>query len=1603
MGVAMRNTDGFAGLESLEQRTLLTTVYDFDPYTADQVGLENTLYGSAGSIYVDEFGDLIARDGYEWGGGSDLFRLESNSWRSFGSEFVPNGDFIGSFETYFGFGSLLASNYADKSSSPPAGVISITNSGTVRQAWVPDASSPGAELDAWGSVPNGSFRIVIEYHDSFRLDDSTLREIHPELTSPSGSTIALTSRRIDSNSSDWAIESKVRYAYELEPPGGSWDKSDNGAYTFTIEAGAIADAVGNTFDQEFTRTFLIDCPDNGLDWTGQPWKPLPFTEPGPLEPLPLNSWRSDYKGFRGTTLFGSAVSDGDSYGGVSVLLQASDGSGYQIAELSTTGEPVYRPVELPGTIMKAWGSSSGGFIVATNSPASPYAPTQLVHVDRGGAVRIIIDESDFISWNDGAFASSGESVPSVSLDGSVVVWYGIPTAKGASRASTHRASGFFAAVQSGGDWSLMRVGGDRANGYIEAGESFTDLNRNRKFDEGVEVATVYGASFEDIGPLGLGYRVHVSNSARTGGAFKVLFSQSDSPELWVVDVVPDSASSGGYSVSAPDLILQQKWSADGDTGSSGATNFWWSNEPITSIHLWDRSINAEGVIAFMAFTESGSRLVVRANPAGLRPVLYVPGIMGSFPVRDQTLAWLLQRGAPPQWMEIDPLANGYADILRSLTNVGYTPGVDLISAVYDWRMPPGPAPIREGGIGSIDGYVDGITAASISDGVFEYGVDYLGYWLKRAASTWALIHPGVPLDSVDIIAHSTGGLVARTYIQSLAYLGAEQAGLPRINELVMIGVPNRGASKAWNVLHDNWIGDISYMAVFSTIMEVAREKMISIGQIFGPGGTSITPAMVAAHAQRLDPSNPNEYEAFIDLYCPTIRSLLATYPMLDIDRDGVPELAVGRAGTAYPLDVPNPILERNEWVLDLNNGLDLNYTSWTFMDLLTDPVRDPNRFGGHRAGGYTGATVIYGESSVTLSYAAMRLGALDSGVALESDEFWPWQVFRMTDEVSGYAGLTERWYRDKSHDVGDLTVPRQSSRDQFLGDPRFRVRGFTSNVASTSGPGTTAVTAGRTDHVGLNSNADVQRLVLETLGIAPLSSQISTILAAVDAWNVGSTLSGMLIISLIVDPVQGYVVDGLGRRLGWTEATGVLTEIPGSIYRGEADGFGFVTGEVVQPLRFVTIGLGGEHFSKVRMARGSQMVAAESHGFLAAGQQRVQGITPPAPVNTHEADRVMRALLSAVPSVSVGPGGTLTIGVINEYGQTTLFQRGASNGGWSAREPDPLGTAGTPSSDSITWRDPKDGKFYAAVPTDRGLLLFRETDAGTWTVRNLTQEITGAALINSKITQWKTNATRNNVHRIVGVMENGDVVQYEQTVAQGSNGYLWNFKNLSDDLRAIGEATPRFDGRLVAYTTAWDAWHIAGLDADGQIQTIWRGPKMGQWVLSNLSTITGAPVLSGGLTVYLTPWKGINLAGVDQSGQLQVTWWVPKFIGAWVVSNLSSSISAPAIDGASIVSFNTPAGGLNMAARTAANELVVFWWVPGAPGNKWRVQDVSSAVPTSTSSVVPEGELAAAASGDGLTSIVGRTASGEVVRFHGSVIDQTWNVDVLGDIAIYRK
>jgi hypothetical protein len=217
--------------------------------------------------------------------------------------------------------------------------------------------------------------------------------------------------------------------------------------------------------------------------------------------------------------------------------------------------------------------------------------------------------------------------------------------------------------------------------------------------------------------------------------------------------------------------------------------------------------------------------------------------------------------------------------------------------------------------------------------------------------------------------------------------------------------------------------------------------------------------------------------------------------------------------------------------------------------------------------------------------------------------------------------------------------------------------------------------------------------------------------------------------------------------------------------------------------------------------------------------------------------------------------------------------------------------------------------------------------------------------------------------------------------------------DLADDLRSQGLTMPALTGRIISYVTSWNGLNIAGLDSNGAIQSVWWAPGLTMWTTSNLSAITGAPSLTGGLTAYLTSWNGINLAGTDANGRVTVAWWVPAFGGDWRNSNLSDLFSGPSLASDSVASWVTSWGALNIAGRQSDGHIIVYWWAPAS--NIWQVAPLSDIIPNATLMVGP---LSGHATSRGTLELVGVAAGGDVIRYSWDPT-RTWMQDDLTQIA----
>ena len=363
------------------------------------------------------------------------------------------------------------------------------------------------------------------------------------------------------------------------------------------------------------------------------------------------------------------------------------------------------------------------------------------------------------------------------------------------------------------------------------------------------------------------------------------------------------------------------------------------------------------------------------------------------------------------------------------------------------------------------------------------------------------------------------------------------------------------------------------------------------------------------------------------------------------------------------------------------------------------------------------------------------------------------------------------------------------------------------------------------------------------------------------------------------------------------------------------------------------------------------------------------------------------------------PGNLHAAAGLNLTGLPIVFEQNTDTG-WSVRDLMAATGSTIPSGDPVTWTDPSDDRLFVFATSASGLVAYWRRNDGTWAFQNLTESVEGARGIASAVTVFADVSKRLHV---AGLDADGDLVLYVRTGTAGDDSATWSFENISEThLRARGQDTPAWVGPIISYVTRWDGLNIAALDASGRIQVVWTSPELGHWRADDLSAITGSPALSGGLTAYLTDWDGINLAGLEASGKVTVTWWVPAFEGNWVTSNLTDLFNGPTFQGAGLTSYVTPWGGLNIAGLDTGGNLTIYWWVPEfaeePDTDVWIISNLSDGFDEGTPN--PAGQITSHASDAGTLNLFGAAAGGEILRIYWNPGDGgNWSVQDLSTTA----
>jgi len=345
-----------------------------------------------------------------------------------------------------------------------------------------------------------------------------------------------------------------------------------------------------------------------------------------------------------------------------------------------------------------------------------------------------------------------------------------------------------------------------------------------------------------------------------------------------------------------------------------------------------------------------------------------------------------------------------------------------------------------------------------------------------------------------------------------------------------------------------------------------------------------------------------------------------------------------------------------------------------------------------------------------------------------------------------------------------------------------------------------------------------------------------------------------------------------------------------------------------------------------------------------------------------------------------GSGGTQIVAT-NIYGEPVVFTRDAS-GVWHGRDARTGYMVAPDEQGFVSWVDPVDGLTYVVFITDHfasGRSVMLRDGAGTlgapgiWDMNTLdpsTPFVGELAIFTS---------TDGLVH-IVGRSAGGDLVMMSRNNVDMADSAAWSFTNITTDhLQFQGQSTPDWIATPVTYVTPWNAFTIAGLNALGEVETVWIAPGMTLWRTDNLSTISDAPALVGGITAFTTAWGGVNIVGTPASGDLTAIWWAPALGGEWRTDNLSDAAgSSIRLRSETLTSYVQPWGAMNIAGIDENGGVTIFWWT--LTTGAW----IASTVATDPSTTpLPVGPLSSGVEADGSVHLGG-------VSELGDVIDLSW-------------
>jgi hypothetical protein len=361
---------------------------------------------------------------------------------------------------------------------------------------------------------------------------------------------------------------------------------------------------------------------------------------------------------------------------------------------------------------------------------------------------------------------------------------------------------------------------------------------------------------------------------------------------------------------------------------------------------------------------------------------------------------------------------------------------------------------------------------------------------------------------------------------------------------------------------------------------------------------------------------------------------------------------------------------------------------------------------------------------------------------------------------------------------------------------------------------------------------------------------------------------------------------------------------------------------------------------------------------------------------TPVSDQSVWTLRPGSPIATVGGAEGDSIAGINVYNELVVI-RNTLNGRtsvWTGRRL--YVGALTPAAEIVAYTDPMDGdkEFVAVADTNFGRSFSVQGNSGI----DLTPDLTHLTVF----------TTGDGVVVLVGV----DPRAHLQMMFHGSFG-PWTQVDLTEThFQPQGLPTPHFVSGFSAFVTPWGSDHFVGLDDQGHAEVVWWASGMTLWRVDDLtaSVGSGAPTLTGRLTAFATPWGTLHVNGVDAQGEMTSIWWAPSFGSQWTASRLLPG--GLALDPATLDSYVTAWGGLTISGIDRQGRIAVYWWSSESDG--WHAEAIAvRPPPASLPALDITARPAARAVGSSSQAIAAAGADGHVLRYSWTVGDaDLWNL-----------